>query len=66
MRTNGKTEPGNKTLLTKWIYTRAYSSSVQRVAELTLWAHMYNWHHPHGGLNTKPQLSALNLPRDNP
>ena len=66
MRTNGKTEPGNKTLFTKWIYTIAYSASIQCAAELTLWAHMYNWHHPRGGLNTKPQLSALKLPRDNP
>jgi hypothetical protein len=26
---------------------------------------MYNWHRPHGSINSKPPISVLDLPRDN-
>ncbi|MBB2700164.1 UNVERIFIED_ORG: transposase InsO family protein, partial [Rhizobium esperanzae] len=30
-----------------------------------LWLHRYNWHRPHGSLQSKPPVSRLGLIKDN-
>lgn len=64
-RTNGKAERFIQTALREWAYARAYQTSNQRAADLPVWTHMYNWHRPHGSLNSKPPISRLNLNKDN-
>jgi len=64
-RTNGKAERFIQTALREWAYARAYQSSDQRKQHLPDWTHMYNWHRPHGSLNSKPPISRLNLTEDN-
>ena len=64
-RTNGKAERFIQTALREWAYARAYQTSDQRAAELPVWNHMYNWHRPHGSLNSKPPISRLGLKGDN-
>ena len=63
-RTNGKAERFIQTALREWAYARAYQTSHQRAAELPIWTHMYNWHRPHGSLNSKPPISRLDLKKD--
>ncbi|MBX5102957.1 IS481 family transposase, partial [Rhizobium lentis] len=36
-----------------------------RAAELPGWLHRYNWHRPHGSLNSKPPITRLALTQDN-
>jgi transposase InsO family protein len=64
-RTNGKAERFIQTALREWAYARAYQTSHQRAAHLPIWNHMYNWHRPHGSLNSKPPISRLGLNGDN-
>jgi transposase InsO family protein len=64
-RTNGKAERFIQTALREWAYARAYTSSDNRKSHLPTWTHMYNWHRPHGSLNSKPPISRLTLNRDN-
>jgi transposase InsO family protein len=64
-RTNGKAERFIQTALREWAYARAYMTSHQRAADLPIWMHMYNWHRPHGSLNSKPPISRLGLNEDN-
>lgn len=64
-RTNGKAERFIQTALREWAYARAYQTSDQRAAHLPVWNHMYNWHRPHGSLNSKPPISRLGLNEDN-
>lgn len=64
-RTNGKAERFIQTALREWAYARAYQTSDQRAAHLPVWNHMYNWHRPHGSLNSKPPISRLGLTEDN-
>lgn len=64
-RTNGKAERFIQTALREWAYARAYQTSDQRAAHLPIWTHMYNWHRPHGAINSKPPISRLALNRDN-
>lgn len=64
-KTNGKAERFIQTSLREWAYARPYSSSAQRADELPHWTHLYNWHRPHGSLNSKPPISVLNLTEDN-
>jgi transposase InsO family protein len=64
-RTNGKAERFIQTALREWAYARAYASSDQRAAELPAWLHRYNWHRPHGGINSATPISRLGLNRDN-
>lgn len=64
-RTNGKAERFIQTALREWAYARAYHTSDQRAADLPVWTHMYNWHRPHGSLNSKPPISRLGLTGDN-
>lgn len=64
-RTNGKAERFIQTALREWAYARAYHTSVQRADDLPLWTHLYNWHRPHGALNSHPPISRLGLNRNN-
>ena len=64
-RTNGKAERFIQTALREWAYAQAYPTSARRAAELPVWLHRYNWHRPHGSLQSKPPISRLGLDRDN-
>ena len=76
-KTNGKASPSRpprtggggpldiQTALREWAYARAYATSEQRKTHLPEWTHMYNWHRPHGSLNSKPPISRLGQPMDN-
>ena len=76
-KTNGKASPSRpprtgcgwpldiQTALREWAYARACTTSEQRKTHLPEWTHMYNWHRPHGSLNSKPPTSRLGQPMDN-
>ena len=64
-KTNGKAERFIQTALREWAYAQAYPNSDRRAQELPVWLHRYNWHRPHGSLNSKPPISRLALDRDN-
>jgi transposase InsO family protein len=64
-KTNGKAERFIQTALREWAYARAYPTSNHRADELPRWLHRYNWHRPHGSLNSKPPVSRLALTEDN-
>jgi transposase InsO family protein len=64
-KTNGKAERFIQTALREWAYAQAYTTSDRRAQELPIWLHRYNWHRPHGGLNSKPPISRLALSEDN-
>ncbi|MDK4730957.1 IS481 family transposase, partial [Rhizobium phaseoli] len=64
-KTNGKAERLVQTALREWAYAKAYETSQQRAADLPLWLHRYNWHRPHGSLQSKPPVSRLGLIKDN-
>jgi transposase InsO family protein len=63
-QTNGKAERFIQTALREWAYARAYDTSDQRARNLPIWLHHYNWHRPHGSLESKPPISRLALPGD--
>ncbi|WP_455270691.1 IS481 family transposase [Rhizobium herbae] len=64
-KTNGKAERFIQTALREWAYARSYPSSEHRKAHLPNWTHIYNWHRPHGSLNSKTPIGRLGLNRDN-
>ncbi|MBV9990103.1 MAG: IS481 family transposase [Alphaproteobacteria bacterium] len=64
-KTNGKAERFIQTALREWAYARAYDTSKQRAAELPFWTHRYNWHRPHGSIDSKPPISRLGLTGNN-
>ena len=64
-KTNGKAERFIQTSLREWAYAQLYDSSDHRAAELPAWLHRYNWHRPHGGINSQTPISRLGLDRDN-
>ena len=64
-KTNGKAERFIQTALREWAYAKAYAHSRDRVAELPIWLHRYNWHRPHASLKAKPPISRLPLTLDN-
>ena len=64
-KTNGKAERFIQTALREWAYAQAYPDSHHRAAELPIWLHRYNWHRPHGSLESKPPISRIALDRDN-
>jgi transposase InsO family protein len=64
-RTNGKAERFIQTALREWAYARAYDNSQQRAAELPNWLHQYNWHRPHGSLDSAPPISRSGPDRNN-
>src|SRR5262249_41070042 len=63
-RTNGKAERLIQTLLREWAYGRPYTSSLERQAALPRYLHYYNWHRPHGSLQSRPPISRV-IPADN-
>jgi transposase InsO family protein len=64
-RTNGKAERFIQTALREWAYAKAYPTSDRRAQELPIWLHQYNWHRPHGGINSQTPISRLGLTEDN-
>jgi len=64
-KTNGKAERFIQTALREWAYAQAYPTSDRRAAELPVWLHRYNWHRPHGSLQSKPPVSRLAITGDN-
>lgn len=64
-KTNGKAERFIQTALREWAYAQAYPTSDRRAEELPIWLHQYNWHRPHGGINSRTPISRLGLTEDN-
>lgn len=64
-QTNGKAERFIKTALSEWAYARSYPTSDVRAEDLPRWTHQYNWHRPHGSLNSMPPISRLGLAEHN-
>jgi transposase InsO family protein len=64
-KTNGKAERFVQTTLREWAYAQAYPTSDHRAAALPGWLHRYNWHRPHGGIQSRTPISRLGLPEDN-
>ena len=64
-QTNGKAERFIQSALREWAYGQPYASSDQRREHLSAWNHFYNWHRPHHGINLKPPVSRLLVPRKN-
>lgn len=64
-QTNGKAERFIQSALREWAYGQPYSSSDHRREQLPAWNHFYNWHRPHHGINLKPPVSRLLVPRKN-
>ena len=64
-QTNGKAERFIQTSLREWAYARAYPTSEHRKAALQPWLHNYNWHRPHGSLQSMPPISRLAQPMNN-
>ena len=64
-KTNGKAERFIQTALREWAYAQAYPTSDRRGEELPRWLHRYNWHRPHGSLNSQPPISRLALSENN-
>ena len=62
-RTNGKAERFIQTSLREWAY--AYPTSEHRKQALKPWLHNYNWHRPHGSLQSMPPISRLDQPMNN-
>ncbi|WP_010545173.1 IS481 family transposase [Sphingomonas elodea] len=58
-KTNGKAERFIQTSLREWAYARAYPTSEHRKDALEPWLHNYNWHRPHGSLQSQPPISRL-------
>ena len=64
-KTNGKAERFIQTALREWAYAQAYPTSDRRAEELPFWLYRYNWHRPHGGINSKTPISRLGISEDN-
>jgi transposase InsO family protein len=64
-KTNGKAERFIQTSLREWAYAQAYPTSDHRKAELPQWLHQYNWHRPHGSLQSQTPISRLGLDVNN-
>jgi transposase InsO family protein len=64
-KTNGKAERFIQTALREWAYAQAYPTSNRRAEELPIWLHRYNWHRPHGGIQSQTPISRLGLTEDN-
>jgi transposase InsO family protein len=57
--TNGKAERFNRTLLTEWAYSRAWTSNRQRTRALDTWLRRYNTRRGHSALGGLPPISRL-------
>ena len=64
-KTNGKAERFIQTSLREWAYAKAYPTSEHRKQALQPWLHNYNWHRPHGSLQSKSPISRLAQPMNN-
>lgn len=64
-KTNGKAERFIQTSLREWAYARPYPTSEHRKEALQPWLHNYNWHRPHGSLQSMPPISRLGQPTNN-
>ncbi len=64
-RTNGKAERFIQSALREWAYAKAYATSDDRAAQLPIWLHRYNWHRPHGGIQSQTPISRLGLSENN-
>jgi len=64
-KTNGKAERFIQTSLREWAYARAYPTSEHRKQALEPWLHNYNWHRPHGRLQSMPPISRLDQTMNN-
>ena len=64
-KTNGKAERFIQTALREWAYAQAYPTSDHRAAEMPIWLHRYNWHRPHGGINSQTPISRLGHDENN-
>jgi transposase InsO family protein len=64
-KTNGKAERFIQTALREWAYAQAYPTSDHRADQLPVWLHRYNWHRPHGSLQSKIPISRLGLTENN-
>jgi len=64
-KTNGKAERFIQTSLREWAYARPYPTSEHRKDALQPWLHNYNWHRPHGSLQSMPPISRLARPMNN-
>jgi len=64
-KTNGKAERFIQTALREWAYAKAYNTSDDRAADLPKWMHRYNWHRPHGGIDSATPISRLGLSPNN-
>ncbi len=64
-KTNGKAERFIQTALREWAYAQAYPTSDNRADHLPIWLHRYNWHRPHGSLQSKIPISRLGLTGNN-
>lgn len=64
-KTNGKAERFIQTALREWAYAHAYPTSDHRADQLPVWLHRYNWHRPHGSLQSKIPISRLGLTENN-
>lgn len=64
-KTNGKAERFIQTALREWAYAQAYPTSDDRAVELPVWLHRYNWHRPHGGIESQVPISRLRLTGNN-
>ena len=64
-KTNGKAERFIQTALREWAYAHAYPTSDHRADQLSVWLHRYNWHRPHGSLQSKIPISRLGLTENN-
>jgi transposase InsO family protein len=64
-KTNGKAERFIQTSLREWAYARPYPTSEHRKDALEPWLHNYNWHRPHGSLQSMPPISRLGQTMNN-
>ena len=64
-KTNGKAERFIQTTLREWAYARPYPTSQHRKQALEPWLHNYNWHRPHGSLQSMPPISRLHQTMNN-
>jgi len=60
-KANGKPERSIRISLRELAYARAYNTSDERTGELPKWLHRYNWHRPHGSIESEPPISLLGL-----
>ncbi len=56
---NGKAERFNRTLLTEWAYTRAWTSNPSRARGLDTFLDFYNTRRGHSALGGRPPMSRL-------